>query len=243
MNKRRIALKDFNIKIFADGADLDQMIEQNENPLISGFTTNPTLLRKSGVTNYEQFAKDALRYIDEKPISFEVFADEWKEMERQSLKIASWGENVYVKIPITNTKGQSSCRLISNLTKQGIKINVTAIMTYEQVCDVSIVLQDYSPSIISVFGGRIADTLRNPENIMKMTKYAIRTYSNNQELLWASPREILNVLQAEQMGVDIITLTNDLIKKLTLIGKNLDEYSLETVQLFYNDALKSGYTL
>jgi len=232
----------FNIKIFADGANLDEMIKQNENPIISGFTTNPTLLRKSGVKNYEEFAKEVLKHIKDKPISFEVFADDWREMKRQALKISEWQDNVYVKIPITNTKGESSYMLINNLANLGVKINVTAITTAVQVMESIIALNvvNHTPSIVSIFGGRIADTFRDPVETMKV---AVASAMHNQEILWASPRELYNLKQAEECGVDIITMTNDLIKKLNLIGKNLDEYSLETVKLFYDDALKSGYTL
>ena len=230
------------IKIFADGADLDEMLENNDNPAVSGLTTNPTLLRKAGVEDYEAFAKTVLSYINEKPVSFEVFADDLDEMERQARKIASWGDNVFVKIPITNTKGETTKKVIERLSEDGVKINVTAVMTLHQIATASNALWDRVPGIISVFAGRIADTQVDPLPIMTSAVQYIRPFKN-QELLWASPREILNLAQAERIGVHIITMTSDLIKKMSLRYKNLTEYSLDTVKMFYDDAKTSGYTL
>jgi transaldolase len=230
------------VKLFADGADLAGMIEMAAKPFISGLTTNPTLMRKSGITNYEKFAKDVLYEIKDKPVSFEVFSDQLEEMKTQGKKIASWGENVYVKIPITNTRGESTKPVVQHLAENGIKVNVTAIMTTEQVSGIVEVLNPIVPSYISVFAGRIADTGRDPVPIMKKCVEII-SQSKKMELIWASPRELLNVFQANQIGCQIITATNDILKKLELAGYDLTEYSLDTVKMFFNDAQEAGFTL
>jgi transaldolase len=236
------SLSDLKIKLFADGADQAGMLEMYRNPLIKGFTTNPTLMRKAGVTEYENFARNILQVIPDRPISFEVFSDDFPEMERQAKEIAGWGENVYVKIPVTNTRRHSSVDLIRKLAGHGIKLNVTAILTLEQVRNVSAALSGGPPSVVSVFAGRIADTGRDPVPMMAAALELVRDYSNL-ELLWASPRELLNIFQADAIGCQIITATNDVLKKLTLVGKNLDDYSLETVKMFHEDAVKAGYVL
>jgi transaldolase len=233
---------DLTIKLFADGADTATMVQLYRNPRIQGFTTNPTLMRKAGVSNYEAFARNLLEVIPDRPISFEVFADDFREMERQARKIATWGENVYVKIPITNTRGQSSRDLICRLAHSGVRINATALLTMDQVRDAAEVLSGGSPSYISVFAGRIADTGRDPVPMMAAAAELLRSHSNI-ELIWASPRELLNFFQADEVGCHVITATSDLLKKLPLIGKDLDEYSRETVQMFYDDAQLSGYAL
>jgi len=230
------------VKLFADGADLSGMIEMAAKPFISGLTTNPTLMRKSGITNYTKFAKDVLYEIKDKPVSFEVLSDELEEMKTQGKKIASWGENVYVKIPITNTRGESTKPVVQHLAKKGIKVNVTAIMTTDQVSGIVEVLDPHIPSYISVFAGRIADTGRDPVPIMKKCVEII-SQSKKMELIWASPRELLNIFQANQIGCQIITATNDILKKLELAGYDLTEYSLDTVKMFFNDAQESGFTL
>jgi transaldolase len=218
------------------------MIEMAAKPFISGLTTNPTLMRKSGITNYTKFAKDVLYEIKDKPVSFEVLSDELEEMKTQGKKIASWGENVYVKIPITNTRGESTKPVVQHLAKKGIKVNVTAIMTTDQVSGIVEVLDPHIPSYISVFAGRIADTGRDPVPIMKKCVEII-SQSKKMELIWASPRELLNIFQANQIGCQIITATNDILKKLELAGYDLTEYSLDTVKMFFNDAQESGFTL
>jgi len=235
-------IKKLNVKLFADGADLDGIGEMAKNPLIAGFTTNPTLMRKAGVSDYKSFAKEVLRIIDGKPVSFEVFADEFDEMEKQALEIASWGDNINIKIPVTNTRGEFSGPLIKRLSGAGVQLNVTALMTLEQVKSVTDNLAPETPAIISVFAGRIADTGRDPMPIMAE---AVRIMSSKPkaELIWASPRELLNVFQADAIGCHIITATNDILKKLSLVGKELDEYSLETVQMFYDDAKEAGYSI
>lgn len=230
-----------SIKIFADGADKIGMLEMLQNPMIKGFTTNPTLMRKAGIADYESFALDILKYIKECPISFEVFSDEFDVMKIQAQKIASWGENIYVKIPVTNTRGESAVNLIRELSADGIKVNVTAVMTLDQVQQVAKSLEGGAASYISIFAGRIADTGRDPIEIMSQSLELIKDKPNI-ELIWASPRELLNIFQADSIGCHVITVTNDLLKKLNLIGKNLDEYSLETVKMFYDDALNAGYT-
>jgi transaldolase len=229
-------------KLFADGADLTGMIEMASKPFIAGLTTNPTLMKKAGVTNYTKFAQEVLREIKDKPISFEVFSDDLDEMKKQGEIIASWGQNVFVKIPVTNTVGDSTKSVIKFLTGQGVKVNVTALMTSNQVADVANVLNPQVKSYVSVFAGRIADTGRDPLPIMQRS-LEILSKSPNSQLIWASPREILNVFQANEIGCDIITATNDILSKLELIGKNLDLYSLETVQMFYNDARSSGFQI
>ncbi len=235
-------LSELNIKIFADGADKAGILEMYNKPYISGFTTNPTLMRKAGITDYESFAKEILEAIPDRSISFEVFSDEFDEMARQARKIASWGENVYVKIPITNTRGQSSIELARTLSKEGIKPNLTAIMTLEQVHEGVEAIKDAKGGYISVFAGRIADSARDPLPVMAEAA-KLCSEAGNLELIWASPRELLNVFQADDVGCHIITVTNDLLKKLSLVGKDLNDFSLETVHMFYNDASLAGYTL
>ena len=235
-------IKQLRIKIFADGADRAGMLEMAALPHIAGLTTNPTLMRKAGIADYRAFAKDILRAIPDKPISFEVFCDEFGEMERQANEIASWGQNVYVKIPITNCQGESSCALIRRLAKAGVKQNVTALMTLGQVRDVSQAICDGPASYISVFAGRVADTGRDPVPMMSAAVEMMKPF-RNQELIWASPRELLNIFQADAIGCHVITVTNDVLKKLSLVGKDLGEYSLETVKMFYNDAKAAGFTL
>ena len=230
------------VKLFADGAEKAGMLEMYHNPLISGFTTNPTLMKIAGVSDYEAFAKDILTHIPDKPISFEVFSDEFDEMERQALDIASWGENVYVKIPITNTKGESSVPLVATLSGNGVKVNVTAMFTVEQVQSVIPGLSKGPGSYVSVFAGRIADAGLDPLPIMREVLGLIKDYPGI-ELIWASPRELYNVVQADEIGCDIITATNSILKKLSSLGKDLNQFSLETVQMFYDDASEAGYTL
>ncbi|MBI3457383.1 MAG: transaldolase [Candidatus Rokubacteria bacterium] len=236
------ALASLRVKIFADGADLAGMLEMARNPLIRGFTTNPTLMRKAGVSDYEAFARDVLRAIPDRPISFEVFSDEFDVMARQARRIAGWGPHVYVKIPVTNTRGESSVPLIRDLGRAGVKLNVTALMTLDQVRDVSAALAGGPPACVSVFAGRIADTGRDPVPHMAAAVHLVQPY-RNVELIWASPRELLNVLQADAVGCHIITATNDILAKLALVGKDLREYSLDTVKMFHGDAMKAGYTL
>jgi transaldolase len=212
------------------------------NPLISGFTTNPTLMKVAGVSDYESFAKDILTYITDKPISFEVFSDEFDEMEKQGLEIASWSENVNVKIPITNTKAESSVKLIDNLSSQGVSVNVTAMMTVDQVQSVLPALSKGPGSYVSVFAGRIADAGLDPLPIMREVVDLLKDYPNI-ELIWASPRELYNVIQANDIGCHIITATNNILKKLPTLGKDLDQFSLETVKMFYDDATAAGYSI
>jgi transaldolase len=235
-------LKSLGIKLFADGANLAGMLEMASNSHISGLTTNPTLMRKAGVTKYSEFAREVLNQIKDKPISFEVFSDDIHEMKIQAEKISSWGENVYVKIPVTTTKGMSTNEVVSHLVKIGIKVNVTAVMTVDQTKRISEVLNTNVPSCISVFAGRIADTGQDPIELVSKCLDVIKT-NPKIELIWASPRELLNIYQADKIGCHIITATNDILSKLTLIGKNLDDYSLETVKMFYDDAQKAGYSI
>ena len=235
-------VKKLRVKIFADGADRAGMIEMAHKPFIAGLTTNPTLMRKAGVTDYRAFAKDLLSAIRDKPVSFEVFCDDFSEMERQAREIASWGSNVYVKIPVTNCQGEGAYALIRRLAKAGVKQNVTALTTLSQVRDVSAALGDSAPSYISVFAGRVADTGCDPVPIMAAAVEVMRPFPN-QQLIWASPRELLNIFQADALGCHVITVTNDVLKKLDLVGKDLAEYSLETVKMFYHDAKAAGYTL
>ena len=230
------------IKIFADGADKAGMLSMYKNPRIDGFTTNPTLMRKAGITDYMGFAKEILQTIDDKPVSFEVFADEFEEMERQAREMATWGSNVYVKIPVTNTKKISCAPLIKKLSAERVQLNITAILSLEQVSEVADALKNGSSSFVSVFAGRIADTGVDPVPLMKRALEILNPVSNA-ELLWASPREVLNVYQAESIGCHIITATNDILNKLDLKGKDLEEYSLETVQMFFDDAQQAGYRL
>lgn len=235
-------LKDLKIKIFADGAEKASMIALAKDPLIKGLTTNPTLMRKAGVTDYAGFAKEVLAEIKKKPISFEVFSDDFDEMERQARIIASWAPNIYVKIPITNTKKQPSYDLIAKLSKDGIKLNVTAMFTLDQVRKTKKALRKDVPAIISVFAGRIADTGVDPVPVMQKAKAILRD-NPNFELLWASPRELLNIFHAEDAGCDIITVTPDVLKKAENIGLDHEEFSLQTVKMFYDDGQKVGYTL
>ena len=231
------------IKIFADGAALAPMLELAKNPRISGFTTNPTLMRKAGVADYRAFAREVLAVIRDRPISFEVFDDDLGEMKRQAREIATWGENVYVKIPITNTRREPAAPLVRELSGAGVKLNVTALCTLEQVRETAQALKGGAPSVISVFAGRIADMGRDPVPLMKEALGICRAADGRIELLWASPRELLNIVQAAEIGCDIITVTPDLLAKLPLIGKDLAEYSLETVQMFYRDAQAAGFKL
>jgi transaldolase len=230
------------VKIFADGADLPGMIEMTRHAHVSGFTTNPTLMRKAGVNDYEAFAREVLTHVTEKPISFEVFADDEAEIERQAHRIAAWGRNVFVKIPVTTTAGRSLAPLVARLAQAGVRQNVTALMTLRQVREVSDALGGEVPSNVSVFAGRIADTGRDPMPIMQEAVGILARYPS-QELIWASPRELLNIFQAQAVGCSIITVANDLLKKLPLVGKDLDEYSLETVRMFHTDAAAAGYRL
>jgi len=232
----------FNIKLFADGADKAGILEMYQNPRIAGFTTNPTLMRKAGITDYVAFDKDLLREIPDKPISFEVFADEFDVMERQAFEIAGWGKNVYVKIPVMNTKRQASYDLVQKLSQDGVQLNITAMMTLGQVNKVTEAVQGGASCFVSVFAGRVADTGIDPVPMMQEALELLKNASNA-ELLWASPREVLNVYQAEAIGCHIITATNDILKKLELNGKNLDVYSQETVQMFFNDAQAAGFQL
>lgn len=238
----RRSLSDLTIKLFADGADKAGMLALHANPLIQGFTTNPTLMRKAGVTDYETFAREVIEAIPDRPISFEVFSDDLKDMRRQACKISQWGHNVYVKIPVTNTAGESSAALVRDLACTGVKVNVTAVLTLEQVCRMSEALAGGPPSIISVFAGRIADTGIDPVPVLAAARKAMRPYGN-MELLWASCRELLNIFQADDIGCHIITVTNDILKKLPLVGKDLEELSRDTVTMFREDAAKAGYQL
>ena len=235
-------LQDLKIKIFADGADKASMLEMNSRSYIQGLTTNPTLMKKAGIKDYKGFCKDILQYIKSKPLSFEVFSDDFKEMERQALEIASWGQNVYVKIPVMNTQKQNAYALIEKLSNHGVKLNVTAIMNLKQVRDVIHSLNPEVASYVSVFAGRIADTGRDPLPLMAAAVEMLKINPKS-ELIWASPRELLNVIQADQIGCQIITVTPEIIKKLDLIGYDLEEYSLDTVKMFYNDALAAEFQL
>jgi transaldolase len=231
------------IKIFADGASVPAMLEAARDPRIAGFTTNPTLMRKAGVADYRAFAREVLAGITDKPVNFEVFADDFSEMRRQALEIATWGKNVYVKIPVTTTRGEPTAPLVRELSQSGVRINVTAICSLDQVRANAEALAGGAPSVVSVFAGRVADTGVDPVPVMRAAGKTCRETSPGIELLWASPREILNVVQAREADVDIITLTDDLLKKLGLLGKDLAEFSLETVRMFHDDARGAGYTL
>jgi transaldolase len=236
------SVSELKIKLFADGADKKGILEMYSNPAIQGFTTNPTLMRKAGITDYQAFALDILHTIKDRSISFEVFADDFNEMETQAHQIASWGKNVMVKIPVTNTKGKFSGPLIKKLSSAGIPLNVTAILTLKQVQDVANCLSENTPAIVSVFAGRIADTGIDPLPLMQAALEILKNLPKA-ELLWASPRELLNVIQANDVGCHIITATNDVLNKLSLVGKDLEEYSLDTVKMFYRDALAAGYQI
>lgn len=235
-------VEDLKIKIFADGADKDGMLDMYARPYIKGLTTNPTLMKKAGITDYRAFCKDILTSITDKPLSFEVFSDEFDEMEKQALEIASWGENVYVKIPITNTRRETCYALIKKLAAQKVQLNVTALMTLAQVQDVVESLNPDVSSYVSVFAGRIADTGRDPMPIMTAAVQILKA-APAAELIWASPRELLNIFQADEIGCQVITVTNDILKKLSMVGYDLDVYSLDTVKMFYNDANAAGFTL
>ena len=235
-------IEQLSVKIFADGADKAGMLEMYAKPFVKGLTTNPTLMRKAGITDYKAFSLDILKAIPNRPISFEVFSDDFAEMERQALEIASWGKNVYVKIPVTNTKREASYNLIEKLAAKKVKLNVTALMTLVQVRDVVAVLDPDVPSYVSVFAGRIADTGLDPVPLMAEAVDLLKT-APAAELIWASPRELLNIFQADAIGCHIITVTNDLLKKLDLVGKDLNDYSLETVKMFFDDARAAGFRL
>lgn len=232
----------YKIKIYADGADLKGIADLSRNPIISGFTTNPTLMRKSGVDEYESFAREVLGFVSELPISFEVFSDEFDEMRMQAKTIASWGDNVYVKIPVTNTRGESAAPLIRDLSADGLKLNVTAVLSLAQVRDVVDALEATSQAIVSVFAGRIADAGRDPVPIMASARQMVEV-ERGIELLWASPREVLNLVQAADTGCHIITMTQDLLAKIPGLGRDLEEVSLATVRMFHDDARSAGYTL
>lgn len=235
-------IEHLKVKIFADGADRAGMLEMYGKDYIKGLTTNPTLMRKAGISDYEAFSKDILGAIKDKPVSLEVFSDDFSEMERQAMKITGWGNNVYVKIPVTNTKREPAYALVKRLSDRGVKLNVTALMTLGQVRDVVANLNPKVPSYVSVFAGRVADTGRDPVPMMAaaVELMKVNPYS---ELIWASPRELLNIFHANSVGCHIITVTNDILKKLSLVGYDLDDYSLDTVKMFHNDASAAGYTI
>lgn len=235
-------VEQLKVKIFADGADKAGMLEMYEKPFVKGLTTNPTLMKKAGITDYRAFCKDILTSIKDKPLSFEVFSDDFSEMERQALEIASWGENVYVKIPVTNTKQEACYELVKRLAAKKVKLNVTALMTLDQVSDVVASLDPNVPSYVSVFAGRVADTGYDPLPMMAKAVDILKAAPAS-ELIWASPRELLNIFQADDIGCHVITVTNDILKKLSLVGYDLDQYSLDTVKMFYKDAVDAGFKL
>ena len=235
-------IEDLKVKIFYDGSDKKDMLDMNNKNFIKGFTTNPSLMKKAGINNYKSFAKDILGTIKEKPISFEVFSDDFYEMEKQAMEIASWSNNVYVKIPITNTRKKNSKELIKRLTKKKVKLNITALMTLEQIKSILPVLNKDVPNIISVFAGRIADTGRDPIPLMTNCLKEIKINPKS-ELLWASSRELLNIFQADQIGCHIITVSKDIIKKIRMVGYDLEEYSLDTVKTFYEDSVKANFKI
>lgn len=235
-------IEELKVKIFADGADKAGMQEMYAKPYIKGLTTNPTLMRKAGITDYKAFAKDILAAIPDRPISFEVFSDDFADMERQALEITGWGENVYVKIPVTNTRRETCYALVRKLAAQKVKLNVTALMTLDQVRGVVAALDPNVPSYVSVFAGRIADTGHDPIPMMTAAVELLKV-APAAELIWASPRELLNIFQADEIGCHVITVTNDILKKLALVGLNHDEFSLDTVKMFYNDAVAAGFKL
>jgi transaldolase len=234
--------KTLKIKIFADGADINSMKEMNNNSWIKGLTTNPTLMRKSGITDYKAFSLEVLEFVKTKPLSLEVFSDDLKEMIRQAYEIASWGSNVFVKIPVTNSKGISTASVVKELSENGVQVNVTAVMTNKQVEEISQNLNPKIPSFVSIFAGRIADTGVDPSNMVSQA-LGILSSNNLTEVIWASPRELLNVFQADEIGCHVITATTDILNKLLLVGKNLEEYSLDTVKMFKKDADAAGYAL
>lgn len=235
------SVEDLRVQIFADGADKASMLELYRQPYIKGFTTNPTLMRATGVADYQGFALDLLATIRDRPISFEVFADDEVEMEEQARHIAAWGKNVFVKVPVMSTNGAPTYDLVHALSEDGIKLNVTALLTLEQVRHVCSALKGNAPAYVSVFAGRIADTGRDPVPLMREAVSIVNDV--NAQLIWASPRELLNVFQADEIGCHVITATTDILKKLPLVGKDLHEFSQETVQMFRRDAVKSGYSL
>jgi transaldolase len=236
------SLDQLRVKIFADGADKAEMLEMHAKRYVKGLTTNPTLMRKAGISNYRAFAKDILSQINDKPVCFEVLADDFPEMERQALEIAGWADNVYVKIPVTNTQRQSCRPLVKRLTDQGVKVNVTAIMTLAQVEAIVTALNAATASYVSVFAGRIADTGIDPLPLMQKAVQMLKINANA-ELVWASSRETFNIFQADAIGCQVITVTHDILKKLPLIGHDLSEYSLDTVKMFYGDAQRAGFSL
>ena len=236
------SIEQLKVKIFADGAEKAGMLEMYAKPYIKGFTTNPTLMHKAGLTDYRTFAHSIVEAIPDRPISFEVFSDEFDDMERQAREIATWGENVYVKIPVTNTRREPAYDLVRRLADEGVKLNITAIMTIDQVRNVVDAVKDGAPSCVSVFAGRIADTGRDPVPIMTECVDILKAAPQS-ELIWASPRELLNIIQADAIGCHIITVTNDILKKLSLVGKDLGDYSLDTVKMFFDDGRKAGFTL
>ncbi|HEY3078849.1 MAG TPA: transaldolase [Chloroflexota bacterium] len=242
MEEGLVRERDLSVRIFADGADLDSIARLVENPRVSGFTTNPTLMRKAGVRDYRTFAREVLAVVGDRPVSFEVFSDDLEEMERQAEAIASWGRNVFVKIPITNTRGQFVGPLVERLSRRGVQVNVTALTMAGQVADVVGCLAEETASFVSLFAGRVADTGRDPVPVMAE---AVRLLARRPkaQLIWASSRELLNVFQADAVGCHVITVTPDLLAKLSLIGKDLLEYSLETVRMFREDAVKAGYSI
>lgn len=235
-------VEQLKVKIFADGADKAGMLEMYVKPFVKGLTTNPTLMKKAGITDYRVFCKEILTSIKDKPLSFEVFSDNFSEMERQAMEIASWGENVYVKIPITNTKQEPCYELVKRLVANKVKVNVTALMSLDQVRNVVASLEPHVPSYVSVFAGRIADTGYDPLPLMEKAVDLLKA-APAAELIWASPRELLNIFQADDIGCHVITVTNDILKKLALVGYDLDEYSLDTVKMFYKDAVDAGFKL
>ena len=235
-------IKSLKVKLFADGADIAGIREMAANPMIKGFTTNPTLMRKAGISDYREFALQVLALVPDRPVSFEVFADDFPTMEKQAIEIASWGRNVNVKIPVTNTKGEFCGQLVKRLSEAGVQLNVTAVMTNKQVWEIVELLAPQTPAIVSVFAGRIADTGRDPVPLMAEA-VAILKAKPKAELIWASPRELLNIFQADEVGCHIITVSNDIFKKLQLVGKNLSVYSLETVEMFYKDAQAAGFNI
>jgi transaldolase len=229
-----------SVKIFADGADLAGMLDMYRQPFIKGFTTNPTLMRKAGISDYRAFAREVVQAIPDRPISFEVFSDELAEMERQAREIATWGPHVYVKIPVTNTRREPAYDLVRRLSQSGVKVNVTALMSLEQVERAAAAVAGHAPACVSVFAGRVADTGRDPVPLMAAAVEILKK-APNAELIWASPRELLNIFHADAVGCHIITVTNDLLQKLPLIGRDLEDFSLDTVKMFHNDAAKAGF--
>ncbi|MEO7207967.1 MAG: transaldolase [Steroidobacteraceae bacterium] len=235
-------LDQLKVKLFADGATVSEMLEMHELQYVKGITTNPTLMRKAGIANYRCFAREVLSHIDNKPVCFEVLADDFAEMERQAMEIADWADNVFVKIPVTNTKRETCCSLIKRLSDRQVKLNVTAVMTLKQVREIATSLNPSAPCYVSVFAGRIADTGIDPAPLMCQAVEILKSNAKA-ELVWASSREVLNIFQADAAGCHVITLTSDILKKLSIVGYDLTEYSLDTVRMFYDDAQKSGFTL